>query len=85
MPMRIRALLAGLLPLSLVLGLSLAFPAHAGGANDNTQGSNSQGDNGQGNEPGGKGPAVPEPSSWLVMGAGLLVVGPYLRNRFRRE
>ena len=28
----------------------------------------------------GPGPAVPEPSSWLAMGVGLLVVGRYLRR-----
>ncbi len=60
-----------LLPFSLAIGLCLAAPAYASGGNDNSQG----------NEQGGPGPTIPEPSAWLAMGAGLLVVGAYARGR----
>ena len=77
----LHSLLTRLLLLSLVMGISLAAPAYAGG-NDNNQGDNKQGDNNQGNEDqGGRGPTIPEPSGWLAMGVGLLVVGSYLRGR----
>jgi len=77
--MRFREFLARLLPLFLLAALTVAAPAWGGG---NSQGdnNNSQGDNQDG---GGRGPAVPEPAGWLAMGAGLLVVGLYARNRFR--
>jgi hypothetical protein len=79
MSTRFRALLAQLLPLVLVMGLSMAAPAHAWGGGDNSQGDDNQGDDG------GRGPAIPEPSAWLAMGVGLLVVGPYARSRFRGQ
>jgi len=78
MATRIRSLVAHLLPLCLVVGLSLAAPAHAWGG-DNQDG------NSQGEETGRRGPATPEPSSWLALGVGLLVVGPYVRNRLRPQ
>jgi len=74
MSARFRALLARLLPLCLVIGLSLAAPTHAWGGDDNNQGNEDQGNSG---------PAIPEPSALLAMGAGLLVVGSYLRSRIR--
>ncbi len=77
--MRLHTLLARLLPLSLAIGLCLAAPAYAGGGN-------SQGDNNHGNEDGGgPGPSIPEPSGWLAMGVGLVVVGSYARSHFRPQ
>jgi len=82
-----RRLIAWLLPFSLIIGLVLSAPAYASGSNDNNQGGNGQGDNNQGNEAGDPGtrPAIPELSGWLAMGVGLLIVGPYVRNRLRER
>jgi hypothetical protein len=80
---RFRSLVAHFLPLSLAVGLSLAAPAHAWIGDD--QDGNSQGDDNQGDGRARGGPALPEPSSWLAMGVGLLVVGPYVRNRLRPQ
>jgi hypothetical protein len=86
MSTRFRALLAQLFPLFLVMGLSMAAPAHAWGGNTSSWGSIfSWDDNNQGDEDGGPGPAIPEPSAWLAMGVGLLVVGPYARKHFRAQ
>jgi hypothetical protein len=77
-------LFARLFPLLIMMGLGFATPALAGGSYQNTQGDNSQGDNAQGNDGQGfGGPAIPEPSAWLAMGAGFLLVAPYLRSRSR--
>jgi hypothetical protein len=84
MPSKYRALLAGLLPLFLVIGLSLAAPDHAWGGVYNNQDGNNQDGNNQGYpRQWNGGPAIPEPSAWLAMGVGLLVVAPYARKRFR--
>lgn len=74
------------LPLCLVVAMCLAAPAHArhygndGGKWTNEGDNNQENDNG-GKDEGGPGPAIPEPSGWLAMGLGLMVVGPYVRSR----
>jgi hypothetical protein len=78
--MRFRGLLAQLLPLFLVTGLTVAAPAYAWTWNNWTW--NNYGSDGVG---GGVPPAIPEPASWLVLGAGLLVVVPYVRNAVHRR
>ena len=86
-----RLLLVQLLPLSLVMGICLASPAYAGDEHftlhERVEGKNgnwvNSGDNDRSDHEGikkGPGPAVPEPSSWLAMGVGLLVVGRFLRR-----
>jgi hypothetical protein len=76
-----------LLPLYLVLAMCLAAPAYAGhddkdGGKWTHEGDNIQGiDNKSDKDEGGPGPAIPEPSGWLAMGLGLMVVGPYARSR----
>jgi len=78
----LHSFLARLLPLMVVVGLCLTAPAYAGSQGGNNQGQdgNNQGDQGR-----RAGPAIPEPSGWLALGVGLLVAGPYLRSRGRRE
>jgi hypothetical protein len=84
-----------LLPLSLVMGICLASPAYAdhdsSGRQDRLERNNGDGgrnwidggDDDRSEHDGstkGPGPAMPEPSSWLAMGVGLLVVGRFLRR-----
>jgi|GEM_PF-2906516 len=82
-----------LLPLSLVMGICLASPAYADHdssdrqdrleRNDRDGGRNwiNGGDDDRSEHDGSThGPAVPEPSSWLAMSVGLLVVGRFLRR-----
>jgi len=79
-----------LLPLCLVMAMCLAAPVYA--RHDGKDGGKwtHDGDNNQGNadkwnpDEGGPGPAIPEPSGWLAMGLGLMVVGPYARSRWQR-
>jgi hypothetical protein len=86
MPTKFRTLIAQLLPLLLVTGLSVVAPAHAWGGNTSSWGNIfSWDDHNAGSDDGGPGPAIPEPSAWLAMGVGLLVVGPYARRRFRGQ
>jgi len=81
--------------LSLVMGICLASPAYADddhfGKQDRLERNDGDGgrhwfNGGDDDRSGGDGtkkgpgPAVPEPSSWLAMGVGLLVVGRYLRR-----
>lgn len=84
-----------LLLLSLALAFCLAAPAYAGsdwfgGGNwtSGDEGNPGKGTWGIGDKDGGRwggeggpGPAIPEPSGWLLMGAGLVAVGPYIRRR----
>lgn len=79
--MKLRGLLAQLLPLLLVTGLTVAAPAYAWTWTWNNWTWNNYGSDGDRE---GAPPAIPEPASWLVMGAGLLVVVPYVRNAIRR-
>ena len=86
-----RLLLVQLLPLSLVMGICMASPAYADHdhftRHERVEGDKGNwingGDDDRSEQDGlkkGPGPAIPEPSSWLAMGVGLLVVGRFLRR-----